>query len=100
MQRSILIIGAITAPILFCAGLLVGRQFPAHHYERFGTSVYLYDTSTGRVCTIKHPQSMGDLWAAPAAPASSGAATPPPGFVLDSAPTTAPASSEYPVCGE
>src|SRR6185437_10496246 len=34
----------------FGSGLLVGRQFPAKHYERFGTSMYLYDVSTGRLC--------------------------------------------------
>ena len=92
MQRSILIIGAIVAPILFCSGLLVGRQFPAHHYERFGESAYLYDTATGRVCTITKQIQ------------------PPPGFVLDNPKdaTGAPdpfakyivTPSTYPVCGE
>jgi len=93
VQRSILITGAIAAPILFCAGLLVGRQFPAHHYERFGESVYLYDTSTGRVCTIKHPQSIGDIWATPSASGSSASSSP---NLLDQAAGASP----YPVCGE
>ena len=34
----------------FGSGLLVGRQFPAHHFERFGNSSYLLDTSTGKIC--------------------------------------------------
>jgi hypothetical protein len=34
----------------FGSGLLVGRQFPAHHYERFGNSSYLLDPATGKVC--------------------------------------------------
>ena len=91
MQRSILIIGAIAAPILFCSGLLVGRQFPAHHYERFGDSVYLYDTSSGRVCTIKHPQSIGDLWGPPPKDAT-GTPDPYAKYIVTPSP--------YPVCGE
>jgi len=34
----------------FGSGLLVGRQFPAHHFERFGNSSYLLDTSSGKIC--------------------------------------------------
>jgi hypothetical protein len=30
--------------------LLVGRQFPAHRFERFGDTHYLLDPTTGRVC--------------------------------------------------
>ncbi len=36
----------------FGSGLLVGRQFPAHHYERFGNSTYLLDSATGKVCDL------------------------------------------------
>lgn len=34
----------------FGSGLLVGRQFPAHRFERLGESWYVMDTTTGRVC--------------------------------------------------
>ena len=33
-------------------GFLVGRQFPAHHYQAFN-SVMVIDTSTGEVCSLK-----------------------------------------------
>ena len=36
----------------FGSGLLVGRQFPAHQFERFGNSSYLLDTSTGKICDL------------------------------------------------
>jgi len=44
----VLISGACVAG--FGSGLLVGRQFPAHHFERFGNSSFLLDPATGRVC--------------------------------------------------
>ena len=96
MQRSILIIGAIVAPILFCSGLLVGRQFPAHHYERFGESAYLYDTATGRICTI----TKTDPFAAYGGHAldnpkdAMGAPDPYAKYIVT------PSPSPYPVCGE
>jgi hypothetical protein len=34
----------------FGSGLLVGRQYPAHHFEQYGNSSYLLDTSTGKLC--------------------------------------------------
>jgi hypothetical protein len=36
---------------LFGAGLLLGREMPTHHFERFG-SHNLFDTTTGRVCDM------------------------------------------------
>lgn len=106
MKRPIVIVSACVAAILvFCGGLFTGRQFPAHHYVQFNQSVYLYDTASGRVCTIKRPRS-----------------EPPPGFVLDGTKDTngfpvvkpdqtSPSGSigdlwddhkkdQYPVCGE
>jgi hypothetical protein len=44
----LLILGA--AGLGFGSGLLVGRQFPAHHFEKMENSHYLLDTSTGHVC--------------------------------------------------
>ncbi len=38
------------AGIGFGSGILVGRQFPAHHLERLGDSRYLVEPSTGKVC--------------------------------------------------
>jgi hypothetical protein len=43
--------GAIlTAGVGFGSGLLVGRQFPARRFERFGDSHYLVEPATGKVC--------------------------------------------------
>jgi hypothetical protein len=36
----------------FGSGLLVGRQFPAHHFVQFGNPSYLLDTSTGKICKL------------------------------------------------
>jgi hypothetical protein len=33
-------------------GVLIGRAFPAHRYERIGESWYLLDTATGRICNV------------------------------------------------
>ena len=41
---------AVGASFAFGGGLLVGRQFPIHHFERFGETTLLYDTVSGRVC--------------------------------------------------
>ena len=43
---------SISFVIVFGSGLLVGRQFPAHHYERYGNSTYLLDSATGKVCEL------------------------------------------------
>lgn len=57
--------------IVFCAcglgfafGVLIGRQFPAHHFERFGESgFYLLDSTTGRVCNpLKAPKASTNLF--------------------------------------
>ena len=36
--------------ILACAGFFVGQNHPAHKYQQFGQSKYLYDSGTGRLC--------------------------------------------------
>jgi hypothetical protein len=43
-------VGVLCAAYLFAAGLLIGREMPAHHFERFGNSAYLFDSSSGDVC--------------------------------------------------
>ena len=63
--------------VSFGAGLLLGRQFPAHHYEKFGVSRMLLDTTTGMVC---------DPLPKPLNPPS----------ILDGAPL--PSDSGYPPC--
>jgi len=36
-------------------GVMAGAAYSPHHYERFGQSVYLYDTQTGKICEpFKH----------------------------------------------
>ncbi len=59
----------------FGAGALTGRQFPTHHYQKFGESRYVLDTTTGQVCDPVLPATNlidGTL-----------AGSPPPGFVVD-----------------
>jgi len=92
----------------FGSGFFTGQRFPVHHYTQFAQSSYLYDMSTGRVCTITRSEI----------------GAPPPGFVLDGTkdangfevvkpnPSSANplgfpnpmqssrAPSEYPICGE
>jgi hypothetical protein len=47
---------AIACGIGFGSGLLVGRQFPAHSFQKFGQ--YLLDPTTGHVCDpSKDPKS-------------------------------------------
>ncbi len=41
----------------FTAGLFIGRAIPKHHFERFGNSPYLFDTSTGYVCKAVGPST-------------------------------------------
>jgi hypothetical protein len=47
--------------VLTCAGFLLGRRFPVHHYEHLagpdvGYARYLFiDTGTGRVCNAMKP---------------------------------------------
>ena len=36
---------AIACTVGFGSGLLVGRQFPAHHYERFGDNRGVHQTA-------------------------------------------------------
>jgi len=99
----------------FGTGLLVGRQFPSHRFERFGETRYLLDATTGKVCdpfkdpnastnpfdhltdqngpsTAKRPS---DSSSDPFAAYGGHVITPPPGLVLGS-----PASSYPPACGK
>jgi hypothetical protein len=65
----------------FGSGLIVGRQYPAHHYERFGTTSYLLDPTTGKVCDPMFKAtspSVYDQQAATAGPFP----PPPPGFTI------------------
>lgn len=42
----------ISCGVGFGSGLLVGRQYPAHNFQRFGDTSYLLDSATGRVCAL------------------------------------------------
>jgi hypothetical protein len=56
----LLVSGAVV--IGFGSGLLVGRQFPARRYEQFGSSLYLLDSTTGKVCNpLKDPKETSNL---------------------------------------
>jgi len=57
----LLVLGAVG--LGFGSGLLVGRQFPAHRFERFGESWYVLDTTTGRVCNpLKDPNAPANIF--------------------------------------
>lgn len=56
--------GTLAGIWLFGAGLLIGRAFPAHHYERFGNYTYLFDASTGRICDTQIDKAESDPFAA------------------------------------
>ncbi len=46
----------------FGFGLFVGRQFPAHRFERLGESWYVLDTTTGKVCNpFKDPNASTNI---------------------------------------
>jgi hypothetical protein len=53
------IIGIVCA-VGFGSGLLVGRHFPVHHFQKMESSHYLYDTSTGYVCDF-FPSQLSDM---------------------------------------
>ena len=56
MKRAVWILGAVVAAaILFGADFLVGRQFPAHHYQRLSDApaFMLFDTATGKPCMAR-----------------------------------------------
>lgn len=46
----------------FGAGLLIGRQFPARHYEKLNQSTsYLFDVNTGQICNpVQYPTATYD----------------------------------------
>ena len=92
MMRNTWIIASMVAVLLFGSGFLVGREFPVHHYERFGNGFLLYDTSTGRVCTTARCAEVNFLEQGMQGGAAPQAA-PPPGFTLDP-------PKPYPRCGE
>jgi hypothetical protein len=41
---------AIACGVGFGAGLLVGRHFPAHSYQKFGDTRFLLNTASGQLC--------------------------------------------------
>ena len=76
MKEIVWIAGAtLSGAILFGAGLLVGRQFPAHHYQELGNTSRLFDSTTGHVCsTTPSIKSVGGIsvipWNSPEQPTS------------------------------
>ena len=79
---------ALFVAVLFCVcaigfggGLLVGRQFPAHHYERFATTSYLLDPSSGKVCDPMFKTTAPSVYEQQGVSPGSFPA-PPPGFTI------------------
>lgn len=51
----------LVALVVFSLGFLLGRQFPAHHFQVLSAESpsLLLDSTTGRVCDIRSPQVKG-----------------------------------------
>jgi len=47
---SILSVGSVG----FGSGLLVGRHFPVHRFQKFGETRYVIDSTTGKICDPFH----------------------------------------------
>ena len=86
----------IACGAVFGAGLLVGRQFPVHNFQKFGESRFVLDPTTGKVCDpFKDPNAppssvvpdLSDLFGTKPAP--------PAGFQI-----VKPASDFPPACGK
>lgn len=74
-------VGVVVCAVCFGSGLLVGREFPARHYERFGNTSYLLNTSTGKVCDPMFKATAPSVYEQQGvAPGSFPA--PPPGFTI------------------
>jgi hypothetical protein len=50
LMKTLVAVGVIGLLLGFGGGVLTGRLFPTHHFERYGESRYLLDSATGRVC--------------------------------------------------
>jgi hypothetical protein len=92
MTKNAAIISAtLVAALSFGICVTVGRQFPVHHYQRFGESNFLFDPATGKMCNpFRNPQVEASNtidWAITGSVDKNGypivKTPPPPGFVLD-----------------
>jgi len=53
MNKPLIILGScLLVVIAFGGGVLTGRQFPAHHFEKIPSTPYILDSSTGKVCKL------------------------------------------------
>jgi hypothetical protein len=87
-----------TVAVGFGSGLLVGRQFPSHRFERFGESWYVLDATTGKVCNpFKDPNTSTTVLdlLAPSPQPKSGAPD-----LSDLFPTNKSTSNYPPPCGK
>jgi hypothetical protein len=48
--KNVILLAGVCVVVGFGSGLLIGRQFPAHRYEKFGNTPYLLNPATGKVC--------------------------------------------------
>jgi hypothetical protein len=74
-NKAKVVVCVLLVAVVFCGlGFYLGRLYPAHNYQRFGQSRYLFDTKTGKFCTMVVPTNP-----------------------IDDA--LGPAPGQYPVCG-
>jgi hypothetical protein len=50
MKKELVLALSVVTLTAGAIGFLLGRRFPAHHYEAWQTSKLFYDTATGKVC--------------------------------------------------
>jgi len=43
-------IAALLCVLVFAAGFFIGHEFPARHYDKYGSGPLLVDSSTGKIC--------------------------------------------------
>ena len=53
MNKPLIVLcSCLVVVITFGVGVLTGRQFPAHHFEKIPSTPYILDSSTGKLCKM------------------------------------------------
>jgi hypothetical protein len=57
-MKNLWALASAASVVLFASGVFVGREFPRHHFQPLReNSSFLLDTSTGRLCFLKLPNT-------------------------------------------
>ena len=99
MARSVYIAGTFGVALLgFGLGMLTGRQFPVHHFQRFDGTPLLFDNTNGKVCKALKSQAVDALGFPVVEPTNPDGARATEN-IFDKA-FLKPQPSDYPTCGE